>query len=168
MENENVVVQPKKKSPVCGILIAIILIAASGVAGWYIGQMNSTEVLKEKTECEEKLVEAKATAKEETSTVEKPKCYGTYIMSGTEGRQKWILKEDSTFEVKDEDFKSSERTGIFFIKDNTIIFADSKHTTGPKDYDPIYTSPKAYLISEDCSNITLATGHTGAGLTKQN
>ncbi|MBR5369874.1 MAG: hypothetical protein IK137_01065 [Bacilli bacterium] len=159
MENENMVVQPKKKSPVFGILIAIILIACAGLAGWYIGQMNSIEVLKEKVECEKKLTETK------TKTVSTPtaKCYGTYTLDGTEGNEKWILKEDGTFKVE-----GKEEFGVFYVADNTIIFVYSKHTTGPKDKDPSYTSPKAYLISEDCSKITLATGDTGAGLTKQN
>ncbi len=165
MENENMVAQQKKKSPIMGILISIILIAGAGVLGWYIGQMNSSEVLKEKTECEEKLTLSKTT---ETETVKesKSKCYGTYIESGTEGQVKWILKDDGTFKVEDP-AGLKELSGAFFIKDNTITFIEHKHTVGPEDQDPYYTNPQTNLISKDCKNITLGTGEIRAGLTRQ-
>jgi len=163
MENENMVAQPKKKSPIMGILISIILIAGAGVLGWYIGQMNSSEVLKEKTECEEKLTLSKTTETvKETRTESKPKCYGTYTEDGTEGNVKWILKEDGTYTVE-----GKETFGAFFIKDNTITFIEHKHTVGPEDQDPYYTNPQTNLISKDCKNITLGTGEIRAGLTRQ-
>ena len=149
--------QKKKSSAPFIAILFIIAIAGSCFGGWYYGRMDADEAVTQKTECEKELKEVKT-----ESTVDKAKCYGTYTEDGTQGNVKWILEEDGTYKIE-----GKETTGAFFIKDNTITFIEKKHTVGPEDKDPYYTSPKAYLISKDCEKITLASGDTGAGLTKQ-
>ncbi len=45
-----------------------------------------------------------------------------------------------------------------------------KHTTGPRNEDPVFTDPKSYLISDDCSRIRLTDSgsHVSATLDKVN
>jgi len=167
----------KSKAPLIILIVVLFLIAVAGSSfgGYLFGKNDGDkEVKKKEIECSKKVEEAK---KEEKSKCEKgecdpceadkcekekPRCYGTYTQDGTDGKTKWILKDDGAFSIE-----GQETFGVFYIEDNTIIFVESKHTTGPKDKDPSYTNPKAYLISEDCKKITLSSGEVGAGLTKQ-
>ncbi len=177
---ENII--EKKKSQTGKVILVIVLLLmvalGSSFGGWYFGQKDTDKVVKQKTtQCEKELKATKETVskdctvednKQETTDsttkceTEKPKCYGTYTEDGTEGNVKWILKDDGTYKIENQ-----EESGAFFIKDNTVTFITLKHTTGPEDQDPYYTNPKTYLISKDCKKITFATGHTSAGLTKQ-
>lgn len=180
MEENKVLEKKSSKAPLIILLILLFLFAAVGssVGGYFFGKKDINKVIKEKNaECKKKVEEAR---KDEASKCnpgtcdpceeckqcdpcepEKPKCYGTYTQDGT-NKSKWVLQDNGTYAVE-----GQEKFGIFYIKDNTIIFVESKHTTGDKDKDPIYGNPKAYLISEDCKTITLSTGKIGSKLTKQ-
>lgn len=99
-----------------------------------------------------------------SSTEEKARCYGTYYVNGDANEGKYILTEDGKYNVE-----GKEIFGVFVIHENTITFIVRKHTTGPVDKDPFYYNPKSYLISDDCSMITLTEpgSHVAAGLVKQ-
>ena len=92
----------------------------------------------------------------------KPRCYGTYTLDGTQGNEKWILKEDGTWEIK-----GQEKFGVYYITKDTITFVEMMHTRGPED--ATYHAPNSYYISEDCNNIRFTSSgtHTSAGLTKE-
>ena len=167
----------KSKAPLIIILVLVFLIAVAGssLGGYLFGKKDIEKAVKEKdVECSKKVEEAKkeeaakcekgecTPCESDTCEPEKPKCYGTYTQDGTNGKTKWILKDDGTFSVE-----GQENNGVFFIKDNTITFISRKHTLGPREKNPYYENPKTYLISDDCQKITFATGKVGAGLTKQ-
>ena len=176
-------IEKKQSKALLIILIVLLFLFAalgSSVGGYLFGKSDINKVIKEKNaECKKKVDEAR---KDEASKCdsgssdqcecdscesskcepEKPKCYGTYIQDGTNGKTKWVLQSNGTYAVE-----GQEKFGVFYIKDNTIIFVESKHTTGDKDKDPVYGNPKAYLISDDCKTITLSSGKIGSKLTKQ-
>ena len=169
----------KGKVSVFGIVISIILVATAGVCGWFLGNQQMSSLKSEKVECEKNLENVRKEVSDSTSgdevagkdnsssvdgssTLAAARCYGTYFVNNDESQGKYILSEDGKYQVVDkEDF------GVFVIHENTITFIRMKHTTGPRDQDPIYTDPKSYLISDDCSTITLLSGHVSATLNKQ-
>ena len=100
-----------------------------------------------------------------TQTSNKQKCYGTYYVNGDKNSGVYILKEDGSYVVE-----NKEEAGVFTINENTITFIIRKHTTGPRNEDPVFTDPKSYLISDDCSRIRLTDSgsHVSATLDKVN
>lgn len=177
MENE-------KKNSKGTIVIIVILLILVVALGSYIGydkflskdstdtsttekkSKNETDVKKEvqNTEDDEKTSENIKTETNECSS-NKVKCYGTYYVNGDANQGIYTLKDDGTYHVE-----NTETSGVFTINENTITFIEMKHTTGPRDQDPIYHSPKSYLIYDDCSKIwlTSAGSHTSAALEKAN
>ena len=183
----------KSKAKNNGLLVTclvIVLMSACAVGGWLIGsaniainhKCNCTKTEKSSSTNEVEKTTTKETTEEttnETQTTEnqkdcepqtvvekeKPRCYGTYTVAGTQGNEKWILKEDGTWKVE-----GQEKFGVFTIYENTITFIERKHITGPRDDDPVYESPNTYLISDDCSRIRFTDPgvHEAAGLDKVN
>lgn len=99
------------------------------------------------------------------SNSNKAKCYGTYYVNGNISDGVYILNKDGTYQVENQ-----ETFGVFTINENTITFIEKKHTTGPREEDPIYYNPKSYLISDDCTRIRLTESgsHVSAYLEKAN
>ena len=130
-------------------------------------EKNTTEEENKTTEDTKTNEENKNTDNKNTSneTTSKAKCYGTYYVNGNVNEGTYLLKEDGTFEIKNE-----EKTGIFTINENTITFIERKHITGPRNEDPVYYNPQSYLIYDDCSKIRLTESgsHTSAWLQKAN
>lgn len=93
------------------------------------------------------------------------KCFGTYYVNGDINQGVYHLNADGTYNVE-----NKEESGVFTINENTITFIQMKHTTGPRDLDPIYTNPTSYLIADDCSKIWLTppTNEITAALNKIN
>ena len=179
----------KKKNNGSVIIITILAVLVVGLAG-YIGYdklLNKESVKTNKTEEKTKNEDNNKKTTEETKSVEetknveetktientnttneisnKAKCYGTYYVNGNATEGIYILKEDGNFEVK-----NTEKAGVFIINENTITFIKRKHTTGPRNEDPVYEDPQSYLIYEDCSKIRLTESgsHTSAWLEKAN
>ncbi len=172
MEDNN-----KKPNKAIFIIIPIIILVA-GVAGWYLGKgsiiesqksdANKNISEKSNTSSDENIETSKENEQvtEEVKTkeeVKKAKCYGTYYVNGNKEDGEYQLTEDGKYNVVGE-----EKYGVFAIYENTIVFLTSKHTVGPREEDPIYYDPKSYLISDDCSKITLTEpgSHVSAYLTK--
>ena len=179
----------KKNNGLLVTCLVIVLMAACSVGGFLIGSAKT--VTKYNNNFEKSIKESKTTKEDETETTkiveetetkkeeqvqvsdqvnckeekviekEKPRCYGTYAESGTQGNVKWTLKEDGKWQVE-----GQEKFGVYYITDDTITFVEMKHTNGPDS--ATYHSPESYYISEDCKEIrfTEAGSHTSAGLTK--
>lgn len=186
-KEEKIEKEAKKSNSLLITCLVIVLMGVCSVGGFLIGSTkivtkyndNLEKSIKEsKTEKETTKEETteKETVKEETKettttqdttncneekVVEtaKPRCYGTYKLGGAE--EKWILKEDGTWQVE-----GQEKFGVYYITKDTITFVEMKHTNGPESAS--YHSPNSYYISEDCNNIrfTESGSHTSAGLTK--
>ena len=145
-----------------GLVVAVIILSVLVVLlGAYIGYdkfLNKEETIqsenKEKNSNSTKSKTAKTDESEETGKTTNSqttvKCYGTYYENGDMNGSKYILNENGTYSVEGE-----EEFGAFTINENTITFIQMKHTTGPRDEDPIYENPRSYLISVDCSTIRL-------------
>lgn len=154
--NEKQVKQEKKNNSILVTCLVIVLMIACGFGGWLLGAMKIADKCKnnvveqQKTKTEDENVTEENSEESETTVVEKskPKCYGTYLSE--DGSKKWTLREDGTFVVE-----GSEYFGVYVINQNTITFIESKHTTGPREKDPVYYNPKSYLISEDCQKIVV-------------
>ena len=145
-----------------GLVVAVIILSVLVVLlGAYIGYdkfLNKEETIqsenKEKNINSTKSETTKTDESEETGKTTNSqttvKCYGTYYENGDMNGSKYILNENGTYSVEGE-----EEFGAFTINENTITFIQMKHTTGPRDEDPIYENPRSYLISDDCSTIRL-------------
>ena len=145
-----------------GLVVAVIILSVLVVLlGAYIGYdkfLNKEETIqsenKEKNSNSTKSETTKTDESEETGKTTNSqttvKCYGTYYENGDMNGSKYILNENGTYSVEGE-----EEFGAFTINENTITFIQMKHTTGPRDEDPIYENPRSYLISDDCSTIRL-------------
>lgn len=164
---------------VTALIVVLMILSAAG--GYLVGASKiitvvdnkKSECIKEVNRAVEEVKEEAKEVKEETTEVKEandvnvtpsvaPKCTGTYYVNNDKTQGEYILKEDGTYQVT-----GKEEFGVFFVKSNTIVFVEQKHTTGPIDQDPIYYNPKSYLILDDCSKIMLAQGHTSADLTRQ-
>lgn len=170
--------EEKKKVNGTTIVIVTLLIIVVALCG-YIGydKLVSKNITKENYTSETKEKEngkvtneiSNSTTSEEKEECEsqpnKARCYGTYYVNGNKNEGVYILKEDGTYQVENQ-----EQFGVFVIHENTITFINMKHTTGPREEDPIYNEPKSYLIYDDCSKIRLTESgsHTSAYLVKTN
>lgn len=159
MENKN------SKGLVVAVVILSVLVVVLGAYIGYDKFLNKEEIIKSENkeknsnstksetaktdESEEKTNESEETGKI-TNSQTTVKCYGTYYENGDMNGSKYILNENGTYSVEGE-----EEFGAFTINENTITFIQMKHTTGPRDEDPIYENPRSYLISDDCSTIRL-------------
>lgn len=178
--------ETKKSNKILVTVLIIVLMVACGFGGWLIGAAkvatDCIEVNQDAKETFEKTNKEKTeettkdeTTKDTTTTTDttncepetvvetaKPKCYGTYTVDGTEGSEKWILKDDGTWKVE-----GKEQFGVFYITGNTITFVEMNHTTGPEEAS--YHSPKSYYINDDCSKVRFTAPGTeiSAGMTKQ-
>lgn len=177
MENQ----KKKNKGTIATIVIlSILVIALSCYIGYdvFLSKHNvSTNTIEENsknktsTEDEVKYIEDNENSKE-SQTIEsnedsskKEKCYGTYHINNDATQGIYTLREDGTYQVENQ-----ENSGVFTINENTITFIEKKHTTGPREEDPIFYNPKSYLISDDCSKIRLTDSgsHVSAFLIKVN
>lgn len=86
-------------------------------------------------------------------------CSGAYYgeASGTQGnglsydyKYTYTLNDNNTFSL--EISNASRTEGIYMITGNTISLISQKHTSGPKDLDPQY-STEDYVMADDCSYI---------------
>lgn len=183
--------EAKKKNGKGAIIVIVILLILVIALGGYIGydkflskdskSTNTTEKnSKNETNTKNEIQNTETNTKNEIQNTEdneniktetneyssnKVKCYGTYYVNGDANQGIYTLKEDGTYQVQNE-----ENFGVFTINENTITFIEMKHTTGPRDEDPIYHNPKSYLIYDDCSKIRLTEpgSHTSASLDKVN
>ena len=150
------------------IVTILIIIALFGYICYEKGKaanktVTTTEETKKEANTKEEVKSEESEEIEECiCEKEKPKCYGTYYINGDATQGIYRLNEDGTYKVE-----GQEDAGVFTIHDNTISFMAMKHTTGPRDVDPIYNTSKNYVISDDCSKIVLASGDTSASLEKQ-
>lgn len=180
-KEESMSKQNKEGLRVLVTALIVVLLGLAAAGGYLIGSSKIiTVVNNKKSECIKEVNRAVEEVKEETKSLEEttaevkednnanvtssvaPKCTGTYYVNNDKTQGEYILKEDGTYQVT-----GKEEFGVFFVKSNTIVFVEQKHTTGPIDQDPIYYNPKSYLILNDCSKIMLAQGHTSADLTRQ-
>ena len=145
--------------------------------------MSKEEVVKEKTECEKELKEAKDTTKKEETkqeettkeeikkeekknTVETRSCVGTYSGQGavsqdaqtgknTIGTITIELKEDGTYKLEKENANGDSCK--YTIIENALLLKTAPHICGPgSDCSAKYTE---YLnISDDCSKISWGYG----------
>ena len=163
----------KKDNNRSWILVTILVIAlliTTAFGGYFVGAIRFTNsMIKEQNEkkkevAEKETVEAEKEVEEE-ATKEEVKapyrtCVGTYKGTGpismnaqtngtTTGEYTLSLKEDGTFEYST---GLAKEAGNYAIIDNTLIFMQKKHTTGPEDQDPSIAAT-TYVISKDCSNI---------------
>jgi len=172
MDNNYMEEKSKKIGKTGIVVLVILLLLAALVAGVFFGpkfiESDTTKQLKKevaelKKENNKLKAEEKADDMDEKEKVDKnevaessklvsPKCYGTYVAS-TNSKIKYVLKEDGSFAVE-----GIDRNGYFVINDNTISLISQKHTAGPKEEDPYYTTSD-YVISDDCSTIKVVPNH---------
>lgn len=109
---------------------------------------------------------------QEDNTTNTSKCVGRYYgeAEGTYSdgvsynlKYTYVLNADGTFTATFGD--TSGTSGVYVINDNTISFVGKKHTVGPRDQDPYY-STEDYVIADDCSYI-LVNDETPFKITKQ-
>lgn len=134
------------------------------------GMIFNSNALKDEAEKEEVIDDDNDLEKDSDGV----KCYGTYYVETTgnldnglsyDYKYTYNLNNDGTFTA---DFSgNSAATGKFVINDNTITFISQKHTTGPKDVDPMYSSVD-YVIADDCSYILINDGSVSFKIMKNN
>lgn len=167
-EKDSVEKVEKKSFIVLVTVLIVVLLGVFGLGGWLIGAMkviNSYSAQCVSREDDSQGTNSVGADEVETAKCEatSAKCYGTYYVNGNKDDGEYILKEDGTYKVV-----GQEEAGVFVIHSNTITFIQMKHTAGPIDQDAIYTNPKSYFISEDCSSIRFTPygSDTSAGLIK--
>ncbi len=94
------------------------------------------------------------------------KCTGTYYgeTSGTQSnglsynfKYTLTLKDDGSFDFTAGPLGTADTlgtTGVYIIIENTISLTGRKHTTGPVEQDPEYTT-EDYVMAQDCSYILI-------------
>ena len=166
--------QEKRKSNVgliISLVIAILIIIALGIFIFFNVYAVRFDSKKEKTEVvikdevDNNTVEEEATKEESTteatSSSKFRSCTGTYVgnvaiseniqtKQKEYGEAKIVLNEDSTFNFTK---SNGGEFGYYVIVDNSLVLLGLKHTTGPKDQDPAYTSLGSFVMSDDCSKI---------------
>ena len=158
------------KSWVLVTVLVVALLITTALGGYFIGAIRFTNsMLKEQKEAKKEVAEkgtvesekevAEETTKEEVKSPYRT-CVGTYKGNGpvsidvqtnntTNGEYTLSLKEDGTFEYST---GLAKETGNYVVIDNTLVFMQGKHTTGPRDKDPAIAT-STYVISDDCSKI---------------
>ena len=87
-------------------------------------------------------------------------CYGSYTGELNSKKEFYTLKlnKDDSFVLYRDDVTEK---GYYVIVGNSLMLLSMKHTSGPVDKDPAYTSLGSFVISEDCKSIYT----TGFGMT---
>ncbi|MBQ6497332.1 MAG: hypothetical protein IJI58_01295 [Bacilli bacterium] len=158
----------KKDNNKSWVLVTVLIVAlliTTALGGYFVGALKFTSsMIKEQKEVNKEVAE-KETVEPEKEVEEEVKspyrtCVGTYKGTGpisidvqtkktTSGEYALSLKEDGTFEYST---GQANEKGYYVIMDNTLVFMNTKHTTGPEDKDPSIVTA-TYVISKDCSKI---------------
>jgi len=182
---EEQVVQKKKSNVgliIAFIIILLIAVAGSSFGGYLFGKNDADKAIKEKTECEEKLVATK-TNKETTNATRV--CEGKYTGDGaviidtvtnktTNGKITIELTKEGTFVLSRElnGEKINGDKGKYVIVDGDVLLLKTSPHTGSSDTDFTPKTSEFLKIKEDCSTISNGYGSyffdPNFTLTKQN
>ncbi len=171
MENEREI--QKNKTSNRGMIIALVvcIIIIIGLAGYicYDKVLLDNKTTQDDSKLSKNTKDTNTTKEEDNQEEQKEetttqmsntqKCTGTYYgeASGNlsnglsyDYKYTYTLKEDGTFDMLVNN--ASGTSGVYVITGNTISLIGGKHTTGPIDEDPQYSTVD-YVIASDCSYI---------------
>ena len=169
----------QSKGLIIAIIILILIIIGMGSFILYDKVLNPSNISnEEKTNstknenttppANDKISTSKEDNVSSSTTTQTSKCTGTYYGESKEQNNDlkyiYVLNTDGTFTAKFGDVQGT--SGVYVINDNTISFVGQKHTVGPRDQDPYY-STQDYVIADDCSYILVNTTTSSFKLIKQ-